>query len=39
MQHRAPIVQNGMFVFDFTLLFTIIGATATYIVILIQVFF
>ncbi|XP_070504866.1 putative gustatory receptor 28b [Chironomus tepperi] len=36
MQHRAPVVTCGLFTFDFTLLFTIIGATATYIVILIQ---
>ncbi|KAG5669291.1 hypothetical protein PVAND_017181 [Polypedilum vanderplanki] len=36
MQHRAPVVTCKLFTFDFTLLFTIIGATATYIVVLIQ---
>ncbi|CRK86898.1 CLUMA_CG000720, isoform A [Clunio marinus] len=34
--HRSPTISCGLFVVDFSLLFTILGATTTYCVILIQ---
>ncbi|XP_062554713.1 gustatory and pheromone receptor 33a-like isoform X4 [Armigeres subalbatus] len=34
--HRSPVITCGLFVYDWTLLYTMIGATATYLIILIQ---
>ncbi|EAA43263.3 AGAP001117-PB [Anopheles gambiae str. PEST] len=34
--HRSPVITCGLFVYDWTLWYTMIGATATYLIILIQ---
>ncbi|XP_065079873.1 gustatory and pheromone receptor 33a-like [Ochlerotatus camptorhynchus] len=34
--HRSPVITCGLFVYDWTLLYTMLGATATYLIILIQ---
>ncbi|XP_058116145.1 uncharacterized protein LOC131287708 [Anopheles ziemanni] len=34
--HRCPVITCGLFVYDWTLCYTMIGATATYLIILIQ---